>query len=95
MIRILDLWATHGSLDRMRHFHDGVEDDGLPPVFIALCRDGVYEIRDGHHRIAYYRLQGRQWLEDGEYYVIRVDGRMDRLGTIDDVLERCGLVQSV
>jgi hypothetical protein len=95
-MRILDLWATQPvSKRRMRQFDLGVEDDGLPPVLVALCPDGEYEVRDGHHRLAYYRLQGKEKLDDGEYFVIHVDECRRRLGRIDEVIEWNGLFEAV
>lgn len=93
MIRILDLMATQRSLRRMRQFDLGVEDDGLPPILVALCPDGVYEVRDGHHRLAYYRRDGRDTLEPHEFFVIHVEECRRRFGTIDDVMRMCGLME--
>jgi hypothetical protein len=92
-MRILDLMATSDCLDRMYQFDDGEEYGGVPPVLIARCPDGVLEIRDGHHRLAYYRLTGREVLQLSDFWVIHVDECRRLFVTIDYVMEFCVLLE--
>ena len=95
-MRILDLLATSDALPDMGQFDEIEEDgDGIPPVLLALCPDGRVEVRDGHRRLAYYRLLGRDTLDEGEYFVIHVDESWPRFGTIDEVMARCGLMEVI
>ena len=60
----------------------------LPPVTIACCEDGSYQLEDGHHRLVAYWLSGQVVLQPHQYFLVQKDRWKPRFGQIEKLLER-------
>jgi hypothetical protein len=60
----------------------------LPPVTIAHCEDGIYQLEDGHHRLVAYWLSGCKKLEPHQFFVVEKHQWKPRFGRIDSLLDR-------
>lgn len=60
----------------------------LPPIAIACCEDGAYQIDDGHHRLVAYWLRGQQSLQPHQYLIIHKERWKPRFGRVEEFLER-------
>jgi hypothetical protein len=60
----------------------------LPPVTIACCEDGSYQLEDGHHRLVAYWLSGQSMLESHQYFEVQKDRWKPRFGQIEELLDR-------
>lgn len=62
--------------------------DLLPPVTIACCEDGSYQLEDGHHRLVAYWLSGQSVLQSHQYFEVQKDQWKPRFGQIENLLDR-------
>ena len=60
----------------------------LPPVAIACCEDGSYQLEDGHHRLVAYWLSGQYVLQSHQYFEVQKDRWKPRFGQIEKLLDR-------
>ncbi len=60
----------------------------LPPVTIACCEDGSFQLEDGHHRLVAYWLSGQAVLQSHQYFLVQKDQWKPRFGQIEKLLDR-------
>jgi ParB-like nuclease domain len=60
----------------------------LPPVTVACCEDGSYQLEDGHHRLVAYWLSGLRELSPSQLFTVEKDQWKPRFGRIDNLLDR-------
>jgi hypothetical protein len=60
----------------------------LPPITIARCEDGSYQVEDGHHRLVAHWLCGQGVLQPPHFIFLEKDRWKPRFGRIHDLLTR-------
>jgi len=83
-MHIQNIWMSQKSLRRKEQIPEMIrvieEGGNLPPIIIAECEDGEFQLEDGHHRLTAYWLSGRTNLERGEFVLVQKDQWRTRHG---------------
>lgn len=91
-MQIKSIWVSQRSLRNVSQVVamqiSVYRDRVLPPIDIACCEDGSYQLEDGHHRLVAYWLLGQQSLLPHQYSVIHKDRWKPRFGRIEELLLR-------
>jgi len=60
----------------------------IPPVIVSETGEGMFRIEDGVHRSISYLLSGREYIEDGEFYIVPFNRSRVTTGTLVELKEK-------